>query len=99
MERLSSLRIGLHIEHPTVLTFVQAMLSLAGHQSLLDNLEEHSLSAYLEMIIARSPQASSPPYDLLILGEVDGATLTDPQVSLALSHLIAHVSPPAIVLT
>ena len=51
MELQMSLRVGLHIEHPTRFTIVQAMLTLAGHQCLPDMHEGNSLSLYVKTII------------------------------------------------
>ena len=98
MELQMSLRVGLHIEHPTRLTIVQAMLALAGHQCLPDRHEENSLSLYVKTIIEDLQGTLSPGYDLLILGCTNAAALTDPETAVALEHLIALTQLPIIVL-
>ena len=98
MEWQMSLRVGLHIEHPTRLTIVQAMLTLAGHQCLLDMHEGYSLSLYVKTIIEDLQVTSSSGYDLLILGCTNAAALTDPETAIALEHLIVLTQLPIIVL-
>ena len=98
MELQMSLRVGLHIEHPTRLTIVQAMLTLAGHQCLLDMHEGYSLSLYVKTIIEDLQVTSSSGYDLLILGCTNAAALTDPETAIALEHLIVLTQLPIIVL-
>jgi hypothetical protein len=98
MELQMSLRVGLHIEHPTRLTIVQAMLTLAGHQCLPDMHEGYSLSHYVKTIIEDLQVTSSSGYDLLILGCTNAAALTDPETAIALEHLIVLTQLPIIVL-
>src|SRR5258708_28842 len=98
MESQMSLRVGLHIEHPTTLTIVQAMLTLAGHQCLPDMSEKHSLSLYVKTIIEDLQATSLSRYDLLILGCANAAALTDPETAISLEHLIAFKQLPIIVL-
>jgi hypothetical protein len=98
MELQMSLRVGLHIEHPTRLTIVQAMLTLAGHQCLPDMHEGYSLSLYIKTIIENLQVISSSGYDLLILGCTNPAALTDPETAIALEHLIVLTQLPIIVL-
>ena len=98
MESQMSLRVGLHIEHPTRLTIVQAMLTLAGHQCLTDRHEGNSLSLYVKTIIEDLQGTSSSGYDLLILGCTNAAALTDPETTIALEHLIVLTQLPIIVL-
>lgn len=98
MELQMSWRVGLHIEHPTKLTIVQAMLSLAGHQCLPGMHEGNSLSLYVKTIIEDLQGTSSPGYDLLVLGCTNVAALTDPETAIALEHLIVLTQLPIIVL-
>lgn len=98
MELQMSLRVGLHIEHPTLLTIVQAMLTLAGHQGLPDTHEGNSLSLYVKAMIEDLQGTSSSGYDLLILGCTNTAALADPETAVALEHLIALTQFPTIVL-
>jgi hypothetical protein len=98
MELQMSLRVGLHIEHPTRLTIVQAMLTLAGHQCLPDMHEGNPLSLYVKTIIEDLQGTSSSGYDLLILGCTNAAALTDPETAIALEHLIVLTPLPIIVL-
>jgi hypothetical protein len=98
MELQMSLRAGLHIEHPTLLTIVQAMLTLAGHQGLPDMHEGNSLRLYVKTMIKDLQITSSSGYDLLILGCTSAAALTDPETAIALEHLIALTQFPIIVL-
>ena len=98
MELQMSLRVGLHIEHPTRLTIVQAMLTLAGHHCLPDMHEGYSLNLYVKTIIEELQVTSSSGYDLLILGCTNAAALTDPETAIALEHLIVLTQLPIIVL-
>src|SRR5215469_2552402 len=98
MELQMSLRVGLHIEHPTRLTIVQAMLTLAGHQCLPDMHEGNSLSLYVKTIIEDLQVTSSSGYDLLILGCTNAAALTDSETAIALEHLIVLTQLPILVL-
>jgi len=52
MELQMSFRVGLHIEHPTRRTIVQAMLTLAGHQCLPDMHESDYLSLFIKRELA-----------------------------------------------
>lgn len=98
MDFQMSLRVSLHIEHPTLLTIVQAMLTLAGHQGLPNMHEGNSLSLYVKTMIEDLQVTSSSGYDLLILGCTNAAALTDPETAIALEHLIALTQFPIIVL-
>src|SRR5258706_1834904 len=98
MELQMSLRAGLHIEHPTILTIVQAMLTLAGHQCLPDRHEGNSLGLYVKTIIEDLQGTSASGYDLLVLGCTNAAALTEPETAIALEPLIVLTQLQIIVL-
>lgn len=95
----NSLRVGVHLERRNIQALVQTLLAQAGHQCLLDPPDEHSLAAYLQLVLDQLRQRPSSAYDVLIVGGADVEALTDPAVLLALEHLQAYQPVPIMLLT
>jgi hypothetical protein len=93
------LRIGVHIEQGTTLTLVQAMLADTGHDALVDRPGEHSLAAYLGIILDQTRNTTSVPYDLLILGGAETDSLTSVALLKTLVSLLALVDLPILILS
>jgi len=99
MELHISLHVGVHIEHESTRTLVQAILWAGGHQSLPDEAQARSLYTYLETILEDQQHRASPPYDLLIISGDDNLWRRNSTPLIALIERLSLWPLPLLVLT
>jgi hypothetical protein len=98
MEPDTILRIGLHIEQPDTLILIQALLSLAGHQTLTEEDDGLSLTTYLDRILEQVQHIHSKHYDLLILEEADDIWQSHQKALMTIIDQLTVLSLPMVVL-